>query len=928
MGAADGPLLHADGADGSWAWCGVRVRAATDLTAARQFASLGEHERHTKALTSQQSWLHSLLAYPEASVEMRWISDGSSPFVDLVLVARTRAATRDEASAMAGHLRRRLLNAPEQVLTEPIDADDVRWALDPFPVAAGGAAEIRKATATAVPMRADAYTDAMYAVVPLYSAPIPWTELLMALADQPARTALGIALDIQEPPPHLSDSLNELATYFGRLSREGEIETSGLYGGQRRSAPEAFAVDAQTLYLDAARRYRGRVFGLRIAVWSEQPLDDGLLNLVGTTISPPDRSSDATFLDSQLLGAGHRVVRPAPGAELDVFTRNVRTLGLDRWREDVAPRTWEAGGSVDPVSRFQPAAECVRLADPREASAAFRLPIAANGALPGFRVRRPDFAVGIAPDPKPGPSLEIGTQRIGRRDAGPVSVRVDDLTMHAFIVGTTGSGKTSTVIGLLDRLWREHRKPFLVIEPVNTTGDDYRWFVGRPGFETALVLTAGHDAIAPLRINPFEVPCGVRVSEHVSNLLASFDAAFGLWDPLPAIYRKALEQVYVETGWALDDVGVDGAAWPTIEQLVGEMRVVTSALDYTGEARSSIIAASQVRVEQMLTGPLRAVFDCERSTPIDTILDRPCIVELGWLGSANEQETALVIALLLTSIVEHRRAGSAAHELRHLIVVEEAHKLLRRPDPGGGAAPQGDASGAAARLFANVLAEIRKYGEGVLVADQDPAKLVPDAYKNTNLKIVHRLPDESDRQLVGATMRFDPDHVREAAALRQHLAFVHFEGLDRPALVEIDNPRRITDPMPTDDDLVGVVHRLAEEDPAVAGSAMPFATCAGCAHVCRFRARAASLAARRATRRGFGEVFSALPSEPDEEWWRRLRAFQDEVVGRSAERLSAPARSDLDACTFMHLFRQQFTGPAARHDWIDRYRARLAGDRP
>jgi hypothetical protein len=60
-------------------------------------------------------------------------------------------------------------------------------------------------------------------------------------------------------------------------------------------------------------------------------------------------------------------------------------------------------------------------------------------------------------------------------------------------------------------------------------------------------------------------------------------------------------------------------------------------------------------------------------------------------------------------------------------------------------------------MFADLLAEVRAYGEGLVIAEQIPAKLILDVIKNTAVKVVHRLPAADDREAVGATMNLTPD---------------------------------------------------------------------------------------------------------------------------------------------------------------------------
>jgi hypothetical protein len=279
-------------------------------------------------------------------------------------------------------------------------------------------------------------------------------------------------------------------------------------------------------------------------------------------------------------------------------------------------------------------------------------------------------------------------------------------------------------------------------------------------------------------------------------------------------------------------------------------------------------------------------------------LSRPSVIELARLGASNEQEIALVIAALLTRIAEERRAQSPSRTLRHVLLVEEAHKLLRVPAPSSGES-RGDPSGAAARLFADLLAEIRKYGQSIVVADQDPAKLVPDAYKNTNLKIMHRLPAETDRQLVGGTMRFDDDHIDQAASVERFTAFVYAEGYDRPGLVRFSNIRDgSASSFPSDEKIRKRYHSFLERNADGLDGLMPYEECVGCEAVCRHRSWAHATASRREVKMGFRRLSHDLVKATD----------RPQVIHQMSEMIRSLGATDRDQarCLAVHLGRDSF----------------------
>ncbi|MFK7643200.1 hypothetical protein ACI43T_12050, partial [Neisseria oralis] len=85
-------------------------------------------------------------------------------------------------------------------------------------------------------------------------------------------------------------------------------------------------------------------------------------------------------------------------------------------------------------------------------------------------------------------------------------------------------------------------------------------------------------------------------------------------------------------------------------------------------------------------------------------------------------------------------------------LVEEAHRLLSKPEPGADGSKK-----LGVEMFANLLAEVRKYGECLVIADQIPNKLVSDVLKNTNTKIIHRLFAADDRSSIGDTMSLNDE---------------------------------------------------------------------------------------------------------------------------------------------------------------------------
>ncbi|MFL6136602.1 MAG: ATP-binding protein [Frankiaceae bacterium] len=407
------------------------------------------------------------------------------------------------------------------------------------------------------------------------------------------------------------------------------------------------------------------------------------------------------------------------------------------------------------------------------------------------------IAVEMVPDFDTVPPAVDGTATVGvgtvvergRRTDVEYRLRTGALARHAFVTGVTGSGKTNTVFHLMKQAVAAG-VPFLVLEPAKT---EYRALLDDPSLGPSLrVFTLGNESVAPFRLNPFEVPDGIPVAVHIDLLRSVFSVSFGMWTPLPQVLEVCLHEVYVDRGWdvtagtnrRLDARSDPAAAFPTLSDLVAKVDDVAGRLGYEERITSDIRAALTTRLNSLRTGGKGRMLDCRRSYPMAALLREPTVLELEGMG--DDDDKAFVMALLMVRLVEHLRAAGDLAELRHLLVIEEAHRLLA--NPGGGARREegeSDVRGKAVETFTNLLSEIRAYGEGVVVVEQIPAKLAPDVVKNTNLKVAHRIVAGDDRSTLAAAMAMNERQQLSLARLGVGRAAVFVDGEDAPLLVDV-----------------------------------------------------------------------------------------------------------------------------------------------
>ena len=408
----------------------------------------------------------------------------------------------------------------------------------------------------------------------------------------------------------------------------------------------------------------------------------------------------------------------------------------------------------------------------------------------------------------------------------------NDFTRHALIIGITGGGKTNTSKSILNTLWNEKKVPFMVIESAKR---EYWELRNLKGFEDILVFTLGAEAQATsvsYRLNPFEANPGISLQTHIDYLLATFKAAFDLYPPLPYILEKAVYEVYGDRGWDIvENTNRYGLTqYPTLDDLYHKIDVVIDRLGYHQEVQSNVKAALQARVYSLMIGGKGAMLNTPRSVPIKELLSRPAVMELEDLG--DDETKSFVIGLLLVQLYEYRKSlmTKGSKELSHILMVEEAHRLLKNVSQGGEGS---DARAKSVEFFCNMLAEVRTFGQGIMIADQIPTKLAPDTIKNTNLKVVHRTVAQEDRETMGRAMNMTEDQIEYLSSLRRGYAAVYAEGDSRPKCVKLPLVESFYD-KDRADVIREVKKRICQIAEGYDKVIRHHAGCAFCEHRCRY----------------------------------------------------------------------------------------------
>lgn len=347
----------------------------------------------------------------------------------------------------------------------------------------------------------------------------------------------------------------------------------------------------------------------------------------------------------------------------------------------------------------------------------------------------------------------------------------EELTKHAFITGSTGSGKSNTIYRLLEGLGEKGVR-FLVIEPAK---GEYAGALGRSPDVAVYGTNPNLTDIRLLRLNPFRFPGSVHVLEHLDRLVEIFNVCWPMYAAMPAILKDAVERAYAAAGWDLmKSVNrYDERLFPTFSDVLRQIRQVLAESDYSNDNRGDYTGALVTRLRSLTNGINGLLFTAD-GVPDEQLFDQNAIVDLSRVGSAETK--ALLMGLLVLKLQEYRmeqraRGARANAGLRHVTVLEEAHSLLRRTSPEQ-TAEGANLLGKSVEMLANSIAEMRTYGEGFLIADQSPGLLDPSVIRNTNTKIILRLPDFSDRELVGRSAGLNDRQIVELGRLEKGVAAV------------------------------------------------------------------------------------------------------------------------------------------------------------
>lgn len=381
-----------------------------------------------------------------------------------------------------------------------------------------------------------------------------------------------------------------------------------------------------------------------------------------------------------------------------------------------------------------------------------------------------------------GPLVRIGeVQHMGKKTGQPVLLDLQSLASHTFIAGTNGSGKSNTVFKLIEELLRL-QIPFLVIEPAK---GEYKNLFGNDS--NVEVYGTNPKKTKLLKLNPFWFNEDVTVPEHIDKLVEIFNASWSMSAAMPAVLKASIENAYKSCGWNLKTSQCQGEKrFPAAKDVLVEFHKKMKRTDFSEEVKGNYIGALSTRMESLCNGIYEDIFDGE-DLGDEALFDSNVLIDLSRVGSSETK--SMIMGFLVVRLQEYRMKNEALNlPLQHITILEEAHHLLRRTS-----AAQSDEGtnmlGKSVEMISNMIAEMRSFGEGFLIVDQSPGLLDMAVMRNTNTKIIMRLLENTDRELVGNTIGLNEEQKLELSRLSTGVCAIYQKEWLEPVLCLVDKAR-------------------------------------------------------------------------------------------------------------------------------------------
>lgn len=353
---------------------------------------------------------------------------------------------------------------------------------------------------------------------------------------------------------------------------------------------------------------------------------------------------------------------------------------------------------------------------------------------------------------------------------------------HAMIVGSPGSGKTTFSVGLLLQFYKKGI-PFLAIEP---TKNEYRAMID--AIPELQIFTPGKNHVSPFILNPFIPPQGIRVEQYIPSLASAFKAAFSMPNPLDLAFLKSIKECYTQYGWKdYSMVGDEGTKIFGLYEFILVFKEQIKSIYSDPTVRGKIESAGVLRLTNLMEQNSN-IYDTINTVSIEDILTKPTVLELNAIE--NSEQKALLMALILIMVCVHTYNNQAGDgELKNILLIDEAHVLLGN-NRNVVSESKADSEGATIRALEDMIAAIRSYGTGIIIADQSAVSIGRRIVANTDIKVAFRLVESAEKEIIADSSNMDAQAKEQLSRLESGEAFVYHHKLNSAQVIRSEDTRK------------------------------------------------------------------------------------------------------------------------------------------
>lgn len=354
---------------------------------------------------------------------------------------------------------------------------------------------------------------------------------------------------------------------------------------------------------------------------------------------------------------------------------------------------------------------------------------------------------------------------------------------HAMIVGSPGSGKTTFSVGLLLQFYKK-KIPFLAIEP---TKSEYRAMIDV--IPELQIFTPGKNHVSPFILNPFIPPRGIRVEQYIPSLASAFKAAFSMPNPLDIAFLKSIKECYLQYGWKdYSVVGDKGTSVFGLYEFILFFKEKIKNIYSDPTVRGRMESAGVLRLSNLIEQNSN-IYDTVNSISIEDMLTKPTVLELNAIE--NSEQKALLMALILIMVCVYtynHQAGDG--ELKNILLIDEAHVLLGNNRNVLNSENKADSEGAAVRALEDMIAAIRSYGTGIIIADQSAVSIGRRIVANTDIKVAFRLVESAEKEIIADSSNMGTKEKEQLSRLESGEAFVYHHKLSTAQMIRSEDIRK------------------------------------------------------------------------------------------------------------------------------------------